>query len=249
MEKIDIQNLLKRATDLEMEHEYEEALSLYNRVLESEPDNEQAKERRKILKAKNHTLKVIKEPWPMLGGGTRGYYFMLDGEQVGKPFVFNMPSELEEKVGMGKHELKVMVHELDRTERPMDKVVLTYPFEISNDDLTVYVRFTKSKNLHFSTEAQEVDTRKKGCYVATAIYGSYDCPQVWTLRRFRDYSLATTWYGRAFIRTYYAISPTLVKWFGNTTWFKNIWKPALDKMVSKLNNMGVENTPYNDTEW
>lgn len=37
-----------------------------------------------------------------------------------------------------------------------------------------------------------------GCYVATAVYGSYDCPQVWTLRRFRDYTLAETWYGRAF---------------------------------------------------
>ena len=39
-----------------------------------------------------------------------------------------------------------------------------------------------------------------GCYVATAVYGSYDCPQVWTLRRYRDYTLAETWYGRAFIR-------------------------------------------------
>ena len=54
-----------------------------------------------------------------------------------------------------------------------------------------------------------------GCYVATAVYGSYDCPQVWTLRRFRDYTLAETWYGRAFIRAYYAVSPTLVKWFGS----------------------------------
>ena len=27
-----------------------------------------------------------------------------------------------------------------------------------------------------------------GCYVATAVYGSYDCPQVWTLRRYRDYT-------------------------------------------------------------
>ena len=39
-----------------------------------------------------------------------------------------------------------------------------------------------------------------GCYVATAVYGSYDCPQVWTLRRFRDNALAKTWYGRACIR-------------------------------------------------
>lgn len=88
-----------------------------------------------------------------------------------------------------------------------------------------------------------------GCYVATAVYGSYDCPQVWTLRRFRDYTLAETWYGRAFIRTYYAISPTLVKWFGNTEWFKNMWKPTLDRMVKRLNVEGFENTPYNDREW
>ena len=88
-----------------------------------------------------------------------------------------------------------------------------------------------------------------GCYVATAIYGSYDCPQVWTLRRFRDYTLAETWYGRAFIRTYYAISPTLVKWFGHTDWFKKMWKGKLDRMVANLNAKGVEDTPYVDWEW
>ena len=88
-----------------------------------------------------------------------------------------------------------------------------------------------------------------GCYVATAVYGSYDCPEVWTLRRFRDYILAETWYGRAFIRTYYAVSPTLVKWFGKTEWFKNIWKPTLDRMVNKLNKTGIADTPYNDRAW
>lgn len=88
-----------------------------------------------------------------------------------------------------------------------------------------------------------------GCYVATAVYGSYDCPQVWTLRRFRDYTLAETWYGRAFIRTYYAISPTLVKWFGHTEWFKKMWKGKLDRMVANLNAEGVEDTPYEDKNW
>jgi hypothetical protein len=88
-----------------------------------------------------------------------------------------------------------------------------------------------------------------GCYVATAVYGSYDCPQVWTLRRYRDYTLAETWYGRAFIRTYYAISPTLVKWFGHTNWFKKMWKGKLDRMVADLNSKGVENTPYADRTW
>ncbi len=88
-----------------------------------------------------------------------------------------------------------------------------------------------------------------GCYVATCVYGSYDCPQVWTLRRFRDNTLAETMLGRAFIRTYYAISPTLVRWFGDTSWFKKMWKGTLDRMVSKLQSNGVEDTPYQDRNW
>lgn len=88
-----------------------------------------------------------------------------------------------------------------------------------------------------------------GCYVATAVYGSYDCPPVWTLRRYRDYTLAETWYGRAFIHAYYAVSPTLVKWFGHTGWFKKLWKGKLDRMVSDLNAKGVQDTPYQDRNW
>lgn len=88
-----------------------------------------------------------------------------------------------------------------------------------------------------------------GCYVATAVYGSYDCPQVWILRRYRDYTLAETWYGRAFIYTYYAISPTLVKCFGHTEWFKKMWKGKLDRMVDNLKAEGVEDTPYEDRNW
>ena len=88
-----------------------------------------------------------------------------------------------------------------------------------------------------------------GCYVATAVYGSYDCPQVWTLRRYRDYSLAKTWYGRAFIHAYYAVSPFIVKWFGKTEWFKRLWRGPLDRMVRCLNTEGYKNTPYEDKNW
>ena len=88
-----------------------------------------------------------------------------------------------------------------------------------------------------------------GCYVATCVYGSYDCPEVWTLRRFRDNTLGETWYGRTFIRIYYSVSPTLVKWFGNTKWFKKMWKGTLDRIVKKLEANGVESTPYQDKNW
>jgi hypothetical protein len=98
-------------------------------------------------------------------------------------------------------------------------------------------------------EEPKPQAAKGGCYVATCVYGSYDCPQVWTLRRYRDDTLGATWYGRLFIRTYYAISPTLVKWFGHTSWFKKLWKGKLDRMVAKLQSKGVDNTPYDDKEW
>jgi hypothetical protein len=98
-------------------------------------------------------------------------------------------------------------------------------------------------------EVPQVKSSSGCCYVATAVYGSYDCPEVWTLRRFRDNSLAETWYGRAFVKTYYAISPTLVKWFGHTEWFKKMWRGTLDRMVKKLQTKGFESTPYQDKEW
>ena len=88
-----------------------------------------------------------------------------------------------------------------------------------------------------------------GCYVATCVYGSYDCPQVWTLRRYRDDTLGATRYGRLFVRLYYAVSPTLVKWFGKTRWVKRLWRGRLDRMVKKLQSRGVESTPYNDKPW
>ena len=98
-------------------------------------------------------------------------------------------------------------------------------------------------------EASDIEGFLAGCYVATCVYGSYDCPQVWTLRRFRDDTLGATWYGRAFIRAYYAISPTVVKWFGKTAWFKKMWRGTLDRMVYRLNEKGVEDTPYRDRDW
>ena len=89
-----------------------------------------------------------------------------------------------------------------------------------------------------------VDT--SACYVATAIYGSYDCPEVWTLRRFRDFTLDKTWHGRLFIKTYYSISPTFVKHFGSIKIFKSQGKKLLNKWVARLNRQGYDNTPYKD---
>ena len=88
-----------------------------------------------------------------------------------------------------------------------------------------------------------------GCYIATSVYGSYDSPEVWTLRHFRDDVLGQTWYGRLFIKAYYATSPTLVRLFGDAEWFRDFWRGTLDNMVEDLQEQGFESSPYQDKDW
>lgn len=86
----------------------------------------------------------------------------------------------------------------------------------------------------------EENNEQEGCYIATSVYGSYDCPSVWVLRHFRDEFLKRYFLGRAFIRSYYFISPKLVKAFGKTNWFNRIFKIILDPMVSNLKRKGYK---------
>ena len=89
-------------------------------------------------------------------------------------------------------------------------------------------------------------TQTKGCYIATSVYGSYDCPEVWILRRYRDNVLSNTFYGRIFIKIYYRISPILVNRFGNSKLFSCFFKIILDRCIEHLQKRGLSNAYYND---
>ena len=97
-------------------------------------------------------------------------------------------------------------------------------------------------------ESKIQSEKKKGCYIATAVYGSYDCPEVWVLRRFRDGVLSSSCAGRAFIRAYYAVSPALVRRMGGGRLFNAFWRRALDPFVRYLKKKGFCDTPYRDSE-
>lgn len=111
---------------------------------------------------------------------------------------------------------------------------------------TTGMGLAEAKNIVDSLKTSNNTQQTGGCYIATCVYGSYDCPQVWVLRRYRDYELDKTFVGRCFIHIYYSISPKLVKWFGNRKWFKKIWKIRLDKMVHNLKQRGFKDTKYKD---
>ena len=248
MNDLNVEQLLKSAAMLEKEADYEEALRLYNRVLEVDPDNETVHNRRCAIR--NNTLFVVIEELPRLPDQySTSRVITLDGNTICDCYSGN---NTKVEVIRGKHRLAVL--QRGHANNAVPREIAGYDFIVSEKEQTVYLRYTETGRLHFSNLAHEEGTLTNadnvgGCYVATAVYGAYDCPQVWTLRRFRDDTLAVTWYGRAFIKAYYAVSPNVVKWFGHTQWFKKLWRGKLDSMVSKLNANGVEDTPYNDRIW
>lgn len=117
-----------------------------------------------------------------------------------------------------------------------------FPF---NDSTQTYD--SEKQPIH-ETKGFPINGKRKtsGCYIATCVYGSYDCPQVWTLRRYRDDYLAQTRCGRLFIKLYYAISPSIVKCFGKFRFFHRFFKKYLDKKVARLMKNGYDNTSYVD---
>jgi hypothetical protein len=59
--------------------------------------------------------------------------------------------------------------------------------------------------------SQEQKSSSGPCFIATAVYGSYDAPQVKILRTFRDEFLAQSKAGKLLIRAYYMIGPACSK--------------------------------------
>ena len=75
---------------------------------------------------------------------------------------------------------------------------------------------------------------KEGCFIATAVYGNSEAPQVLTLRKFRDERLTRTVLGRHVTALYYVISPALAQRLQNLPLLKRIVKAALDIAVRRL---------------
>lgn len=73
------------------------------------------------------------------------------------------------------------------------------------------------------------------CFVATAVYGSYDCPQVMALRRLRDERLLPDPLGRAAVSLYYAVGPYLAMVVGNLPWLSKAVRHILNAVVKKIN--------------
>lgn len=72
------------------------------------------------------------------------------------------------------------------------------------------------------------------CYIATAVYRSYDAPEVVVLRAFRDRVLSRHLIGRVLISAYYQFSPWLVVTFYGSRFVRHSTMLILDVAVREI---------------
>ena len=203
-----------------------------------------------------HFIAVLNTPSYMKVGGSPYIAAGVAGAVAGPAVGMLAGVNKEEKNRIAKENNKIVSYKRFTVSYQKEKLIEDYDqaLKMINKSSKARKLWIKKKSKVYDEKIDNIlksleENNKGGCYVATCVYGSYNCPEVWTLRRYRDNTLAKTWHGRLFIKVYYAISPKIVKQFGNTTWFKKMWKAKLDNFVEKLQSEGVENTPYDDKNW
>ena len=123
-----------------------------------------------------------------------------------------------------------------------DKSVLEeIKYYIEQDRQVAVVAWSEEHRIDLWLEREEdnisskSDQDKGGCFIATAVYGSYDAPEVVLLRGFRDTVLSKNITGRTFIHIYYSISPFIAKKLNNHSKAKEFIRNAIiDKIVAIL---------------
>ena len=132
----------------------------------------------------------------------------------------------------------------------LEKVRASHQFGISSEDIDSFIQNVgRMERAHrgaimtsydmqgtFKTASGQTQiTSKKGCYIATAVYGDFGHPNVLILRRFRDRSLEPSLAGRLACAFYYWVSPWLARSLFSHGRAREFMRTILNALCSKLN--------------
>jgi len=76
------------------------------------------------------------------------------------------------------------------------------------------------------------------CYIATYVFGAYSS-EVSFLRNWRDNTLSPSIIGRVFVKSYYYISPILLRLLGSNKLFSKSCKVFLNRILKRLGYKGT----------
>jgi len=124
---------------------------------------------------------------------------------------------------LGLGELYVQKGDMARARQTFRRI-LQAPILISGDEHETNVRKAAEKQLE-SLESK--DTKRSGCFIATAVYGQSNSPEIELLQRFRDKFLMTRLGGRLFVSYYYRLSPPIARLIDRSEFGKELMRRLL----------------------
>ena len=97
------------------------------------------------------------------------------------------------------------------------------------------------KNINIQHNLKAIED-PKGCFIATASFGTPVAYEINELRYWRDTKLSVSRFGRLFINTYYTLSPPIAKLIAKNAFMKKVIRSLLRPLISY-----VKKTNQNDS--
>jgi hypothetical protein len=120
----------------------------------------------------------------------------------------------------------------DKTEKLVEFQSKATRFELRAGDSTIVAYYKGRPKIVQNCAIGQYMVSSEGCFIATAVYGSYAADEVLVLRDFRDRALESSSLGRFVVRFYYFVSPPIAELLEMFPIAKKPTKYMLDKIVS-----------------
>ena len=176
------------------------------------------------VKAGIKKLYALKKEYEEAGGG---FTITTNTSQKTMSFINTNPEDVSLRGSFLVYE-KELLNEVQTQMRNNEELLLVG--NTKTDEMNVYT-------VHLPEEEEKDGRSSGGCFIATAVYGSYEADEVRVLRKFRDKYLMDTLLGKLFVEVYYAVSPYIASVLMNNKKAKSVIRNGvLNPLVRSLTN-------------
>jgi hypothetical protein len=137
-----------------------------------------------------------------------------------------------QKAGAKTYQIRLILP--NKTEQLVEFQSKVPHFELRAGDSAIIAYYKGKPKVVQNCTIHQYMVASDGCFIATAVYGSYEADEVLILREFRDRQLASYSLGRFLTRFYYFASPPVADLVEVFPFAKKPTKRVLDKIVRYL---------------